>query len=637
MKQFRKRMLLTGLAVTVVLGTTAPTVKVFANQQTISTTVVTDVADNHWAKKQIDAFIKEGIIQGYPDKTFRPSNKITRAEFVRIVNRAFGFNTKGDQSFKDVKKDAWYTEDIQIAVKKGYINGFEDNTFRPNEEITREQMAKILGMVLNVSGDGKTDFLDDSKIAPWAKKYVDGLAEKGIIEGYTDKTFKPKDNATRAESVRLTAESRDYKNSNSDNGYYPVYPTPNPDTEITLDGGATTEQVQNAFDNYEVVKVENAKLDKGINVPAGKTLVLSGNSSIAGTTKLEGMLKVAEGSKVTLDKNATISVESNATVDLGKGAMELNGTMELNGGTLSTLSEGVSKFTKDIRNNDAKITGNGVIKLDNGTMHIANFAEVQANIDNVTVNSKLSIGEKDNWILNAKEKSALTLNSGTLSFEFGAVIGSEKTHYMTVNGELTYNDAYRSIVAKSGENAKLNLKNKTNNINEVALLFDGEGNPYKVGKNNENYIGGTNGTWKLTIPATPIGPSTPITTSSTIIVSSTTTNSTVTTTETIDTLKVTTAGTSTGATTKVLFNGEEANKYPFKLDDKFTNAVLTIETAKDKKINQLVINGKEIELPNTLQNGTIITVTLTKEDLVKLGLDLTKEEQTLDITVVENK
>ena len=596
MKQFRKRMLLTGLAVTVVLGITAPTVKVFANQQAISTTVVTDVADNHWAKKQIDAFIKEGILQGYPDKTFRPSNKITRAEFVRIVNRAFGFNTKGDQSFKDVKKDAWYTEDIQIAVKKGYINGFEDNTFRPNEEITREQMAKILGMVLNVSGDGKTDFLDDSKIAPWAKKYVDGLAEKGIIEGYTDKTFKPKDNATRAESVRLTAESRDYKNSNSDNGYYPVYPTPNPEQKPV-----TSEDLKNEFNGKDEVKLEDVKLEDGAVVPAGKTLVLSGNSSISGTAKLEGTLKVTEGSKVTLDKDATINVESNATVDLGKGDMELNGTMSLeNGGTLSTLSEGVSKFTKDIRNNDAKITGNGVITLGNGTMYVSNLAEVQAKIDNVTVNSKLSIGKKDNWILNAKEKSALTLNSGTLSFEFGAVIGSEKTHYMIVNGELTYNDSYRSIVAKSGsENAKLNLINKTNNINEVALLFDGEGKSYKEGKNNENYIGGTNGTWRLTIPATPIEPSTPITTSSTIIVSSITTNSTVTTDETIK-LDVTTSGTTTGDTTKVLLNDKDANGQNFDLNntDGFT---LRVETAKDKKVNKIIINGKEVELPKTLE------------------------------------
>ncbi len=628
MKQFRKRMLLTGLAVTVVLGITAPTVKVFANQQAISTTVVTDVADNHWAKKQIDAFIKEGILQGYPDKTFRPSNKITRAEFVRIVNRAFGFNTKGDQSFKDVKKDAWYTEDIQIAVKKGYINGFEDNTFRPNEEITREQMAKILGMVLNVSGDGKTDFLDDSKIAPWAKKYVDGLAEKGIIEGYTDKTFKPKDNATRAESVRLTAESRDYKNSNSDNGYYPVYPTPNPEQKPV-----TSEDLKNEFNGKDEVKLEDVKLEDGAVVPAGKTLVLSGNSSISGTAKLEGTLKVTEGSKVTLDKDATINVESNATVDLGKGDMELNGTMSLeNGGTLSTLSEGVSKFTKDIRNNDAKITGNGVITLGNGTMYVSNLAEVQAKIDNVTVNSKLSIGKKDNWILNAKEKSALTLNSGTLSFEFGAVIGSEKTHYMIVNGELTYNDSYRSIVAKSGsENAKLNLINKTNNINEVALLFDGEGKSYKEGKNNENYIGGTNGTWRLTIPATPIEPSTPITTSSTIIVSSITTNSTVTTDETIK-LDVTTSGTTTGDTTKVLLNDKDANGQNFDLNntDGFT---LRVETAKDKKVNKIIINGKEVELPKTLENGAIITVTLTKENLQTLVGENGKE---FNITVVTN-
>ena len=631
MKQFRKRMLLTGLAVTVVLGTTAPTVKVFANQQAISTTVVTDVADNHWAKKQIDAFIKEGILQGYPDKTFRPSNKITRAEFVRIVNRAFGFNTKGDQSFKDVKKDAWYTEDIQIAVKKGYINGFEDNTFRPNEEITREQMAKILGMVLNVSGDGKTDFLDDSKIAPWAKKYVDGLAEKGIIEGYTDKTFKPKDNATRAESVRLTAESRDYKNSNSDNGYYPVHPTPNPEQKPV-----TSEDLKNEFKGKDEVKLEDVKLEDGATVPAGKTLVLSGNSSIVGTAKLEGTLKVTEGSKVTLDKDATMNVSG--TVDLSQGTMNLEGKLSLeNGGTLNTKStSNASLFTKDIRKDEPKIVGNGAVLVGNGTVKVKNLGEVDAEIIGVNKTSKVLIG--DNIFLdNSKGKnSTITLNEGTLSFKFGAKTEIGNTHYMTVNGDVTYNTGSQAVIVKaSGRDSKLKIDVNKGNANWTKVALYNKDGLYDLGGDGE-YVGNTNGTWSSTIPETPIEPSNPVTTSSTITVSSITTNSTVTTDETIK-LDVTTSGTTTGDTTKVLFDGREANNHSFELNDKFTNAVLTIETAKDKKIKQLVINGKEIELPNTLQNGTIITVTLTKEDLIELGLDLNKEEQTLDITVVESK
>lgn len=625
MKQFRKRMLSAGLAVTVVLGTTAPSVKVFANQQTISTTTVTDVADNHWAKKQIDAFIKEGVIQGYPDKTFKPSNKITRAEFVRIVNRAFGFTDKGTQSFKDVKADAWYTTDIQIAVKKGYINGFEDNTFRPNEEITREQMAKILGMVLNVSGDGKTNFLDDAKIASWAKKYVDGLAEKGIIEGYTDKTFKPKDNATRAESVRLIADSRDSKDD-SNGGYYPIYPDTTPDKEVTLDSGATTEQVQDAFENYEVVNVENAKLDKGIDVPKNKTLVLSGKSSIAGETKLEGTLQVAQGSEVTLEEKATMNVSG--TVDLSQGTMKLDGTLSLeNGGTLNANSTTSKAFTKDIKLDEAKITGTGAVLVGNGTIQVDYLGKVQAKIENVTSNSKLSVGDKDNWLLNKDlgEKAALTLNSGTLSFEFGAVTEETgKTHYVIVNGKLTFNNAYRSIVVKSGsKDSELILDNKRNNINELAHLYNGKENPPIKGLDKTSYTGNADGTWTKVVKEQIVNVKLDLTTSSTV----------TTTPETIGSIQVTTGSTTTSETTtaKLLVNGTEVKD---KFDLNTTNdAKITVELGNNKTLKQLVLNDKVIKLPETLDNGAIITVTLTKEELATLVGENGTE---FNITVVTN-
>ena len=60
-------------------------------------------------------------------------------------------------------------------MKAGYINGYEDNTFRPNEPISREEACKILATVMNIKGDGKLNFKDNNSIADWAKKYVDAL------------------------------------------------------------------------------------------------------------------------------------------------------------------------------------------------------------------------------------------------------------------------------------------------------------------------------------------------------------------------------------------------------------------------------------------------------------------------------
>ncbi|WP_270506128.1 S-layer homology domain-containing protein, partial [Paraclostridium sordellii] len=79
--------------------------------------------DGHWAKNQIS----------YEDNTFRPDKQITRAEFVKLVNKYFGFNDKGVSNFKDINKNNWYYNDVCIAIKAGYINGYEDNTFRPDK------------------------------------------------------------------------------------------------------------------------------------------------------------------------------------------------------------------------------------------------------------------------------------------------------------------------------------------------------------------------------------------------------------------------------------------------------------------------------------------------------------------------
>ena len=165
--------------------------------------VITDVPNNHWAKYHIDKFVKAGYILGYGDGTFRPENKTTRAEFIKLVNRVYNFTEKGTQNFKDVKTTNWFYNDLLIAMKAGYINGYEDNTFRPNEPISREEACKILATVMNIKGDGKLNFKDNNSIADWAKKYVDALEDISIIGGYEDKTFRPKNNITRAEVVKI--------------------------------------------------------------------------------------------------------------------------------------------------------------------------------------------------------------------------------------------------------------------------------------------------------------------------------------------------------------------------------------------------------------------------------------------------
>ena len=156
---------------------------------------------NHWAKAQIEDFASNGYVGGYEDNTFKPNNDITRAEFVRIVNKYFGFTQAEGENFTDVSEGAWYYKDICIGIRAGYINGYQDGTFRPNKSITREEAASIVRNITGLVENGSSKFNDDSEIGSWAKSAVYALADNKIMSGYKDNTFRPKDKITRAEAV----------------------------------------------------------------------------------------------------------------------------------------------------------------------------------------------------------------------------------------------------------------------------------------------------------------------------------------------------------------------------------------------------------------------------------------------------
>ncbi|MFR8870194.1 IdeS/Mac family cysteine endopeptidase [Paraclostridium sordellii] len=160
----------------------------------------------HWAKKEINQFISSGYVNGYEDKTFRPDNSITRAEFVKLVNKYFGFNNKEDIKFSDIHTNDWYYNDICIASKAGYINGYEDKTFKPDKTITREEVSKILIIIKNKQDnvyDKLNKYPDKNKVSNWAKPYVEGAIEQGYLKGNDLGLLNPTNNITRAESITI--------------------------------------------------------------------------------------------------------------------------------------------------------------------------------------------------------------------------------------------------------------------------------------------------------------------------------------------------------------------------------------------------------------------------------------------------
>lgn len=162
--------------------------------------------DGHWANKEIQDFVSKGYLKGYPDGTFKPDNSITRAEFVRIANNYFGFKNKGNENFSDVNSSDWFYNDICIAKEEGYIDGYDDGTFKPDKNITREEAAKIIVSIqgkVDVNIDKINNFPDGYMVSDWSKKYVEGAIEAGYIKGDDKGKINPLSHITRAESVSM--------------------------------------------------------------------------------------------------------------------------------------------------------------------------------------------------------------------------------------------------------------------------------------------------------------------------------------------------------------------------------------------------------------------------------------------------
>ena len=144
-------------------------------------------------------------LMGYTDGTIRPNANITRAEAATIFFRLLTDESRAQymtstSSFSDVPADAWYTTAVATLSRAGIINGYTDGTFRPGKNITRAEMATIIAKFADLTGTGSS-FTDIA--GHWAKKNIETAVYNGWINGYTDGTFRPDRNITRAETVAM--------------------------------------------------------------------------------------------------------------------------------------------------------------------------------------------------------------------------------------------------------------------------------------------------------------------------------------------------------------------------------------------------------------------------------------------------
>jgi len=161
---------------------------------------LTDIK-GHWAETAILSLVGRQAIDGYPDGSFKPQQTITRAEFATVLVKALGLQAQSGKMFEDTTRH-WAKDYIRTAYAADIIEGYDAEHFGPDDLITREQMAV---MIIKATGlmaaDQELTFSDSAEVSPWAVNWVRTAAHHGLMKGYTDDSFKPLANASRAEAV----------------------------------------------------------------------------------------------------------------------------------------------------------------------------------------------------------------------------------------------------------------------------------------------------------------------------------------------------------------------------------------------------------------------------------------------------
>ncbi len=162
--------------------------------------------------------ISRTFIGGYGDNTFRPPNSITRVEFLKMAVEALTvYDSKifyEAATFTDINEDAWYANVLSFAQQYGFVGGYSDNTFRPHNTISRAEAAHIIANI--VHNPVGTHNFPDVAAGSWAEASIASLCTMGVLGGYPDGSFKPSNEITRAEAAKVVATSSGFSPSLSE-------------------------------------------------------------------------------------------------------------------------------------------------------------------------------------------------------------------------------------------------------------------------------------------------------------------------------------------------------------------------------------------------------------------------------------
>ncbi|WP_305768164.1 chitobiase/beta-hexosaminidase C-terminal domain-containing protein [Candidatus Epulonipiscium viviparus] len=162
---------------------------------------------SHWAKKEIDEFSDMGVVFGYADNTFKPNEFMTRGEFAMYIQNIFGLPPySAEKKYTDVGAYEPRSYAIYAVAAEGIMNDY-GTEFRPNQLISREEAMYAIANAYEIDTSNMAAmFVDSHMISEWAKKSVNAMISNGYISGFPDGTMRPWTNITRAEFITMVSK-----------------------------------------------------------------------------------------------------------------------------------------------------------------------------------------------------------------------------------------------------------------------------------------------------------------------------------------------------------------------------------------------------------------------------------------------
>ncbi len=367
--------------------------------------------NGHWASDAIYKWSAQGVIKGY-DGLFRPNDSITRGEMACILDNIMDYQSASKNTFSDLKAGQFYTNAVLKANAAGIINGNGATLLRPTDKITREEAVVMMAkaFAVNEGTTSNTQFTDEKEVSTWARSSVFGMEAKGYVNGNKGK-FNPKSNITRAEIVAII--------NNIVKGYYTKAGTYDDNVAGTV-----------------IIKVPDVTL-KGVNIT--ENLIIA-----------EG---VGEGD-VTLD---SITVKGNTVVrGGGENSIHITGTSNISSIRIEKVNEKLriaisdGNTVKEIEIAEGEeiiVTGSvGTLEITTPDVIVkviaANISDTKVSSANTTILVDKESKIKSVTVNNSAENTAIKAEKGAI---INTVFSEAET---TVSGEGTV----EQVLLKEGAN-----------------------------------------------------------------------------------------------------------------------------------------------------------------------------------------